>query len=81
MEGGGKGVKANLEKSRIRETPNLSTNANRSTDTEKKLQGFSSSFGDLLKQGWAALHSTAEHLSTFLSIELYCTSFLCSALH
>ena len=36
MEGGGKGVKANLEKSRIRETPNLSTNANRSTDTVKK---------------------------------------------
>ena len=69
------------KKSRIRETPNLLTDANRSTDTEKTYKDFSSSLGDLIKQGWAAVHSTAEPWSTFLSIELHCISFLCSAHH
>ena len=50
--------------------------------TQKKTyKDFSSSLGDLVKRGWAAVHSTAEPWSTFLSIELHCTSFLCSALH
>ena len=50
--------------------------------TQKKTyKDFSSSLGDLVKRGWAAVHSTAEHWSTFLSIELHYTSFLCSALH
>ena len=35
---------------------------------------------DLFKRGWVAVHSTALHRSTFLSIELHCTFFLCSAL-
>ena len=29
----------------------------------------------------AAVHSTAEHWSTYLSIELHCTYFPCRALH
>ena len=29
--------------------------------------------GDLVKRGWAAVHSTAEHWSIFESIELHCT--------
>ena len=38
-------------------------------------------YKDLVKRGWAAVHCTSEPWSTFLSIELHCTSFLCSALH
>ena len=42
-----------------------------------------SSSGDLV--GWGkggrAVHFTAEHLSTLLSIELHCTYFPCNALH
>ena len=49
------------KKSRIRETTNLSTDANRSIDTERNIQGFFSSLGNLLNRGWAAVHSTAEH--------------------
>ena len=49
-----------FQKSRIRETPNLSTVANRSIDTEKNIKGLSSSSGDLVNRGWAALHSTAK---------------------
>ena len=37
--------------------------------------------GDLVKRGGAAVHSTAEHWSIFESIELHCTSLICSALH
>ena len=48
-------------KSRIRETPNLLTNADRRTDTEKNIQRFFSSSGDLVKRGWADVPSTAEH--------------------
>ena len=69
------------QKKRIRETLNLSTHVNRCTDTEKKYTDFSFSFWDFVRQGWAPVHSTAEHWSIFLSIELHCTSFLCSALH
>ena len=47
----------------------------------KTYKDFSSSSGDLVKQGWAAVHSTADTWSTFLAIELHCTSFLCCALH
>ena len=42
---------------------------------KKTYKDFSSSLGDLVKQGWATVHSTAEHWSTFLSIKLQCTSF------
>ena len=31
----------------------------------KTYNDFSSSFGDLAKRGWAAVHYTAEHWSTF----------------
>ena len=48
---------------------------------KEKYKDFNSSLRDLVKRGWAAVHSTAEHWSTFLSIELHCTSFLCSVLH
>ena len=58
--------------SRIRETQNLSTDAKRSTDTEKTYKDFSSTSGDLVRRGWAAVNSTAEHRSTLLSIELHC---------
>ena len=49
-------------------------------NTQKK-EDFSSFWGDLVKRGWAAVHSTAEHWSIFESIELHCTSLICSALH
>ena len=32
---------------------------------KKTYNDFSSSFGDLAKRGWAAVHYTAEHWSTF----------------
>ena len=48
---------------------------------KKTYNDFSSSLGDLVKRGIAAVHSTAENWSTFLYIELHWTSFLCSALH
>ena len=70
-----------LKKSRIREKTNFSSNANRSTDTEKTYKDFSSTLGDLVKRRWAAVHSTAEQRSSFLVIELHCTSFLCSLFH
>ena len=67
----------------MRERPNISNNANRSTDTKTKQKNkdFSSFLGDLVKRGWAAVHSTAEHWSIFESIELHCTSLICSSLH
>ena len=40
---------------------------------------LSSFLADLVKRGWAAVHSTAEHWSIFESIELHCTSLICSA--
>ena len=69
--------------SRTRETLNISTDANESTDTEKKnIQGFFFFFRDLIWRGWAAVNFTAEHRSTFLSIELHCIYFpmLCTSL-
>ena len=72
--------KKKKKQSRIKETLNLLTNANRISNTDfKKNKSFS--LGDLVKRGLAAVHSTAEHWSTFLSIDLHCTSFLCNSLH
>jgi hypothetical protein len=48
---------------------------------KKTYNNVSSSMGDLVRRGWAVMNSRAEHRSTFLSIEVHCTSFLCSALH
>ena len=54
------------EISGIRETLNVSTDASRSTDTQKKhTRNFTSSLGDLVKRGWAAVHSTSEPWFTF----------------
>ena len=39
---------------------------------KKTYNDFSSSSGDLVRRGWAAVNSTAEHRSTLLSIELHC---------
>ena len=47
------------EKSCIRETPNLLTDADRRTDTEINIQGFTSSFGVGLGGGCCALYSRA----------------------
>ena len=52
--------KISEKKSRIRETPNLPTDANISTDTEKTYKDFSSSLRDLIKRGWAAVHFTLQ---------------------
>ena len=75
-------MKQTKKKSRIRETTNLSTDADRHTDTERNMRK------NLLwwiwiggGGGWCAVHFTADNLSTLLSIELICTYFQSSALH
>ena len=71
-----------VKKSRIRETTNLSTDADRHTDTERNIKDFLLLRGIWLGGGvGGAVHFTAEHLSTLLSIELHCTHFPCSALY
>ena len=46
---------------------------------KKTYKGFSSYLGDLVKRGWAAVHSTAEHRSKFYQLNY--TALLFYAVH
>ena len=61
-------MQTNKKRSCVRETQNLLTNGNRSIDTEKNKDFFFFFRGDFVLRGRAALDSTAEHWSIFLSL-------------
>ena len=61
------------EKSRIRETPNLSTVADRSTNTERSIQGHSAVQCSVVQ--CSALFCTSLHFTA-----LHCTALHCTAL-
>ena len=76
-----KPLQGKKKNSRIQETQNIWTDAERRRDTEKNIEDFFFLFKEIyLGGGAAAVHSTAKHWSTFLSIVLHCTHFHCSAI-
>ena len=69
-----------IKKSRIRETPNLSTDARRSPDTEKNIQGFFFFFGGF---GQADVSSCAfySRVMVYIFCPLNYTALICYAVH
>ena len=59
------------KKSRIRETPKLSTDADRSTNTERNIQGHGA-------VQCSAVHCTALHCTTLHSTSLHCPALHCT---
>ena len=72
-------MKAYTKNSCIRETPNLSTDADRSTNTVRSIQGHSAVQCSAVQN--SALHCTALHCNALHCTPLHCTVLHCTAMH